>query len=63
MLDNSIFASILNTVIDNGRISATDPDDFESQLRAQVEFEAMEQGLSDDETSEAVDFALAHAHL
>lgn len=55
------YAEILNTVIDNGRITAQSPEDFQAQLKSEVEFEASEQGLSGEEVKEAVEFALTHA--
>lgn len=56
------FEEILSTVIDNGRVSQA-PEEFESSLIAEIEFEAGEQGLSEEESKAAVDFALGHASL
>jgi hypothetical protein len=57
------FADILNAVIENGRVSTSGQEglfDRES-LIVEIEFEAGERGLSDDESAEAVEFALRHA--
>lgn len=56
------YEEILSAVIDNGRVSQ-DPEEFEASLISEIEFEAFEQGLSEEETKAAVDFALAHASL
>lgn len=52
---------ILSNVIDNGRVSGDDEGRFDAEeLRNEVAFEASEQGLSDEEVSEAVEYALLH---
>ena len=54
------FSDILNTVIDNGRVtSAKDGFDVAS-LVIEIEFVSSERGLSPEETKEAVEFAIAH---
>lgn len=57
------FTQILDTVIDNGRITAQDQEEFEAQLRAEIESEASEQGLKGLEIEQVVEFALNHASL
>ena len=58
---NNQYADILNAVIENGLVlTAGDEFDRES-LIVEIEFEANERGLSDEEIKEAVAFAIAHS--
>lgn len=59
----SIYQDILETVIENGRVMAGEGGFDRESLIVEVEFEAQEQGLSEDETAEAVEFALNHSRI
>lgn len=59
---NDSYADILNTVVENGRVQAHDDGSFVTEsLRVEVEFEAMERGLSTSEIAEAIEYALDHS--
>lgn len=59
-----MYAEILNTVIDNGRVQhAGDGYFVEESLIAEVRFEAKERGLNKEEIDKAVEFALAHTAI
>lgn len=53
------FAAILNTVVDDGRLTLGTREELENE----IEFEASEQGLNEEERREAVAFAVAHYRL
>lgn len=56
-----VYADILTTVIENGRVIGNGDGSFDAHsLEVEVDFEARERGLSDDEVAEAITFALAH---
>lgn len=59
------YQKILETVIENGRVqSGENEGEFDQEsLILEVEFEAKERGLSEDETAEAVEFALNHSRI
>lgn len=57
------YSRILETVIDNGRVTAHTKEAFEAELKAEIEFECLERGLSSKETEESVKFAIRHASL
>lgn len=59
----NINSKILSTVIDNGRVAQSENGFDKESLVVEVEFEANEQGLSEEETREAVEFAIAHTTL
>jgi hypothetical protein len=63
MMDKNQFSDILNTVIENGRVSPSGREGYfdRESLIVEVEFEAGERGLNDKEIAEAVEFALRHA--
>ena len=50
---------ILQTVVENGRIETWTA----AEMEAEIEFECSERGLSNEETADAVAFALAHSEL
>lgn len=50
------FAKVLREVVDNGRLTLGTMEELENE----VEFEAREQGLSDEEIKEAVEYAKEH---
>jgi len=52
----SLFYDILDTVISNGRLELHTPE----ELEIEIEFEARERGLSEDEIAEAIAYALDH---
>jgi len=52
----SLFYDILDTVISNGRLELHTPE----ELEIEVENEARERGLSEDEIAEAIAYALDH---
>jgi len=52
----SLFYDILDTVISNGRLELHTPE----ELEIEIEFEARERGLSEDEIAEAVEYAFEH---
>ena len=53
---NDIYYDILDTVVSNGRLTLHTPE----ELEIEVEFEARERGLSEDEITEAIEYALDH---
>lgn len=58
------FRHILDTVVDNGRVEVSDFDPSKlsaSSLKAEIEFEAQEQGLSAYGIDQAVEFGLNHS--
>lgn len=56
-----VYADILTTVIENGRVIGNGDGSFNAaSLEAEVEYEARDRGLDDDDVAEAVRFALAH---
>jgi len=50
------YYDILDTVVSNGRLELNTPE----ELEIEIEHEARERGLSDDEIAEAVEYALDH---
>jgi len=52
----SLFYDILDTVISNGRLELHTPE----ELEIEVENEARERGLSEDEIAEAITYAFDH---
>jgi hypothetical protein len=59
---NTTYKNILETVTENGRVAANEDGSFDKEsMIVEVEFEAQEQGLTTDETAEAVAFALEHS--
>ena len=61
-MNTTEYASILTTIIDNGRVEAHEDGSFITEsLRVETEYEATELGLSRDEIAAAVEFALAHS--
>ena len=54
-----LYADILSTVVENGRLILNTPE----ELEIEVEFEARERGLSEDEIKEAVWYAFDHFDL
>jgi len=56
MNEYSLFYDILDTVISNGRLELHTPE----ELEIEVEHEARERGLSEDEIAEAVKYAFEH---
>lgn len=59
----SIYSEILNTVIENGRVESSEEGFSKDSLIVEIEFEASERELSDEETQEAVEFALSHTNV
>lgn len=58
MTDNELYADILATVIDNDRLS----DDWDGdELEVEIDAECRERKLSAEQTSEAIEYAQAHA--
>lgn len=55
----TLFEDILQTVVENGRLETW----TEAELEAEIQFEAGERGLSDEETAAAVEWAIAHTEL
>ena len=58
-----MYSEILNTVIDNGRVESSSEGFSKDSLIVEIEFEASERELSDEETQEAVEFALSHTKV
>ena len=58
-----MYSEILNTVIDNGRVESSSDGFSKDSLIVEIEFEASERELSDEETQEAVEFALSHTKV
>lgn len=55
---------ILETVVENGRVMAGEEGGLDREsLIIEVEFEAQARGLSEDETAEALEFALSHSRI
>jgi len=52
----AIYHDILDTVVSNGRLSLHTPE----ELEIEVEHEARERGLSDDEIESAIAYAFDH---
>ena len=52
----SIYYDILDTVVSNGRLALHTPE----ELEIEIEHEARERGLSEDEIAEAVEYAFEH---
>jgi hypothetical protein len=52
----SIYYDILDTVVSNGRLTLHTPE----ELEIEIEFEAQERGLNEDEIAEAIAYALDH---
>ena len=52
----SIYYDILDTVVSNGRRTLHTPE----ELEIEIEFEAQERGLSEDEIEEAIAYAFEH---
>jgi len=52
----SIYYDILDTVVSNGRLTLHTPE----ELEIEIEFEAQERGLSEDEIAEAITYAFDH---
>lgn len=60
-MKENLYAEILNFVIDNGRVQANGHGGLvKASVAAEVEFEATERGLSDDEIKAAVAWAKKH---
>ena len=57
------YSEILNTVIDNGRVESSSDGFSKDSLIVEIEFEASERNLSEEETQEAVEFALSHTKV
>ena len=53
---NSIYYDILDTVVGNGRLELGTPE----ELEIEIEHEARERGLSDDQIEEAIAYAFEH---
>jgi len=53
---NSLYWDILDTVVSNARLELHTPE----ELEIEVEHEARERGLSEDEIAEAIAYALDH---
>jgi len=53
---NSIYYDILDTVVSNGRLTLHTPE----ELEIEIEHEARERGLSDDQIEEAIAYAFEH---
>ena len=53
---NEIYYDILDTIVSNGRLELNTPE----ELEIEVEHEARERGLSEDEIAEAVEYAFEH---
>ena len=53
---NSIYCDILDTVVSNGRLTLHTPE----ELEIEIEHEARERGLSDDQIEEAIAYAFEH---
>jgi len=53
---NEIYYDILDTVVSNGRLELHTPE----ELEIEIEHEARERGLSDDEIAEAIEYAFEH---
>ena len=54
--DNSVCADILETVVANGRLELGTPE----ELEIEVEFEARERGLNEEEINDAIEYAFEH---
>jgi len=52
----SIYYDILDTVVSNGRLTLHTPE----ELEIEIEFEAQERRLNEDEIAEAIAYALDH---
>ena len=52
----SIYYDILDTVVSNGRLELNTPE----ELEIEIEHEARERGLSDDEIEETIAYAFDH---
>lgn len=52
------YQDILETVVENGRWTTGTWD----ELEVEIDFEARERGLSEDEITEAVNYAREHSH-
>ena len=52
----SIYYDILDTVVSNGRLELNTPE----ELEIEIEHEARERGLSNDEIEEAIAYAFDH---
>jgi hypothetical protein len=55
--------SILNTVIENGRVFYSRDGFDKSSLIAEIEFEAQERKLSKEEIQKAIEFAVSHTQI
>jgi len=55
----SIYYDILDTVVSNGRLTLHTPE----ELEIEIEHEARERGLNEDEIAEAIAYALDHYHF
>jgi len=53
---NAIYYDILDTVVSNGRLELNTPE----ELEIEIEHEARERGLSDEEIEEAIAYAFEH---
>ena len=51
-----IYWDILDTVVSNGRLELGTPE----ELEVEIEYEARERGLSDDQIEEAITYAFEH---
>jgi hypothetical protein len=51
-----IYWDILDTVVSNGRLELGTPE----ELEVEIEYEARERGLSDDQIEEAIAYAFEH---
>jgi len=53
---NEIYYDILDTIVSNGRLELNTPE----ELEIEIEHEARERGLSEDEIAEAIEYAFEH---
>ena len=54
------YGEILQTVIENGRVSSDNGSFNIEELKIEIEFEAITNGLSDEEVDDCVEYALEH---
>jgi len=54
--DNAVCADILETVVSNGRLELGTPE----ELEAEIEFEARERGLDEEQIKDAISYAFDH---
>lgn len=56
----NLFADILATVVENGRLECGDNEGWEEEIELEIEWEGTERGLTEAEVADAVEWALSH---